>query len=60
MGSLNVLALNSGSSSPAALALIGFAHVHFPGVPQVACFDTLVLASQEDEQIARHAWTLLA
>jgi acetate kinase len=26
--------------TPAALALIGFAQVHFPGVPQVACFDT--------------------
>lgn len=26
--------------APAALALIRFAQVHFPGVPQVACFDT--------------------
>jgi acetate kinase len=26
--------------TPAALALIGFAQTHFPGVPQVACFDT--------------------
>ncbi len=26
--------------TPAALALIHFAQVHFPGVPQVACFDT--------------------
>ncbi len=26
--------------TPAALALIRFAQVHFPGVPQVACFDT--------------------
>ena len=26
--------------TPAALALIRFAQVHFPGLPQVACFDT--------------------
>ncbi len=26
--------------APAALALIRFAQAHFPGVPQVACFDT--------------------
>jgi acetate kinase len=26
--------------APAALALIRFAQVHFPGIPQVACFDT--------------------
>lgn len=26
--------------APAALALIHFAHAHFPSVPQVACFDT--------------------
>ena len=26
--------------TPAALAVIGFASEHFPGIPQVACFDT--------------------
>jgi acetate kinase len=26
--------------TPAALSVIGFAQAHFPGVPQVACFDT--------------------
>jgi acetate kinase len=26
--------------TPAALSVIGFARAHFPGVPQIACFDT--------------------
>jgi acetate kinase len=34
--------------APAALALIRFAQVHFPGVPQVACFDTQFHAGLPD------------
>ena len=34
--------------APAALALIHFAQVHFPGVPQVACFDTQFHAGLPD------------
>jgi acetate kinase len=34
--------------APAALALIHFAQAHFPGVPQVACFDTQFHAGLPD------------
>ena len=34
--------------TPAALALIRFAQAHFPGVPQVACFDTRFHAGLPD------------
>lgn len=34
--------------APAALALIRFAQAHFPGVPQVACFDTQFHAGLPD------------
>ena len=34
--------------TPAALALIRFAQAHFPGVPQVACFDTQFHAGLPD------------
>ncbi len=45
--------------APAALALNRLAQAQFPGVPQVACLE-LALDSLENEQIARHAWGLLA
>ena len=34
--------------TPAALAVIGFAQAHFPGLPQVACFDTSFHADLPD------------
>jgi acetate kinase len=34
--------------TPAALSLIGFAQEHFPGLPQVACFDTTFHAAMPD------------
>ncbi len=40
LGKLQAAAALAPLHAPAALALIRFAQVHFPGVPQVACFDT--------------------
>ena len=45
---LHVAAAFAPLHTPAALALIRFAQQHFPGVPQVACFDTQFHAGLPD------------
>ena len=45
---LHVAAAFAPLHTPAALALIHFAQQHFPGVPQVACFDTQFHAGLPD------------
>ena len=45
---LQAAALFAPLHTPAALALIRFAQTHFPGVPQVACFDTQFHADLPD------------
>ncbi len=48
LGQLQAAAAFAPLHAPAALALIRFAQAHFPGVPQVACFDTQFHAGLPD------------
>jgi acetate kinase len=45
---LEVAAAFAPLHTPAALSVIRFAHEHFPGLPQVACFDTSFHAGMPD------------